>query len=277
MVVGVITTATIDSDRPEQSREVVSCFSAIVTVEKIILSSSMAQSSTSSLVAPRSRRSSSVWDYEQSVMFGQYREDLADFALTEARKLQHLHTGDSSQKRLQRQSAMQREALKKVRRWLPLWRWLRAFCQFGGDLVFFATLAVTLAVLSFLMDNIVHQLMHCKWQYKAVVGQIAFTFCFVSFLFAVRHFLTHDLTDIFALNYAFWVLYMLVLVLISATITRYFSPQAAGSGVSEMKVILRGVTLKGTEHQAAKVIHFLTYFLLFRVPVAENAANKDSR
>ncbi|XP_017482640.1 PREDICTED: chloride channel protein 2-like [Rhagoletis zephyria] len=70
------------------------------------------------------------------------------------------------------------------------------------------------------MDNIVHQLMH------------------------FRHFLTHDLTDIFALNYAFWVLYMLVLVLISATITRYFSPQAAGSGVSEMKVILRGVTLK---------------------------------
>ena len=31
----------------------------------------------------RPRRRSSVFDYEQSLMFGQYREDLADFALTQ--------------------------------------------------------------------------------------------------------------------------------------------------------------------------------------------------
>lgn len=49
------------------------------------------------------------------------------------------------------------------------------------------------------------------------------------------------------------------MILISAFITQAFSPQAGGSGISEMKVILRGVVLKGNIHQKMNVnlFHFL--------------------
>lgn len=46
--------------------------------------------------------------------------------------------------------------------------------------------------------------------------------------------------------YLLWNLYMISLVTTSALICRKMSPQAAGSGIGEMKVILRGVVLKGT-------------------------------
>lgn len=34
------------------------------------------------------------------------------------------------------------------------------------------------------------------------------------------------------------------MVMIAAMVTRYISPQAAGSGVAEMKVVIRGVVIK---------------------------------
>lgn len=41
-----------------------------------------------------------------------------------------------------------------------------------------------------------------------------------------------------------WTGYSASLVMVAAIITRYVSPQAAGSGVAEMKVIIRGVVIK---------------------------------
>lgn len=46
------------------------------------------------------------------------------------------------------------------------------------------------------------------------------------------------------LGYTVWTGYGSLLVLAAAIITRYVSPQAAGSGVAEMKVIIRGVVIK---------------------------------
>lgn len=43
-------------------------------------------SKRNSMERPRRRRSS-IMDYEQSLMFGAYREDLASFAFTQAGKL----------------------------------------------------------------------------------------------------------------------------------------------------------------------------------------------
>lgn len=45
-------------------------------------------------------------------------------------------------------------------------------------------------------------------------------------------------------GYLVWTGYSTGLVMIAAIITRYISPQAAGSGVAEMKVIIRGVVIK---------------------------------
>lgn len=140
---------------------IVQTWSELFVCERMPSSGSANMQLPTSIVT-RTRRSSSVWDYEQSLMFGQYREDLANFAQTEARKLKQLRE-DSSRKRLnQRKEVKRKEALTRVRRW-PFWRWIKAFCQFGGDMVFFTTLAVTLAILSFLMDIIVHEFMHCKF------------------------------------------------------------------------------------------------------------------
>ncbi|KAG8429002.1 hypothetical protein GDO86_018580, partial [Hymenochirus boettgeri] len=45
------------------------------------------------------------------------------------------------------------------------------------------------------------------------------------------------------LQYFSWVLYHMLLMIVSAGVAKYMSPQAAGSGIPEIKVTLRGVVL----------------------------------
>ncbi|GCB77650.1 hypothetical protein scyTo_0021120, partial [Scyliorhinus torazame] len=45
------------------------------------------------------------------------------------------------------------------------------------------------------------------------------------------------------LQYFSWVLYHVILTMVSAGVAKYISPQAAGSGIPELKVTLRGVVL----------------------------------
>lgn len=45
-------------------------------------------------------------------------------------------------------------------------------------------------------------------------------------------------------GYLIWTGHAVLLIMIAACTTRYISPQAAGSGVAEMKVIIRGVVIK---------------------------------
>lgn len=61
----------------------------------------------------------------------------------------------------------------------------------------------------------------------------------------MRDYLTNKLTTVFFYSLALWILFTVLMVLASAAVTRFLAPQAAGSGVSEMKVVLRGVVLKG--------------------------------
>lgn len=44
--------------------------------------------------------------------------------------------------------------------------------------------------------------------------------------------------------FGIWTVHSVTLVMISACIVRYVSPQSAGAGVAEMKVIIRGVVIK---------------------------------
>lgn len=48
----------------------------------------------------------------------------------------------------------------------------------------------------------------------------------------------------FTLAYLVWVGYVVGLILLSAVCAHYIAPQAIGSGIPEMKTILRGVILK---------------------------------
>ena len=90
------------------------------------------------------RRRSSILNYEQSVVFGAYREDLAAFALTQAEKLAQLSEGRGKD-----------EASEKHKDSLCL-KVIRKIFKYGGDMIFFSVLATTLAILSFTMDIVVH-------------------------------------------------------------------------------------------------------------------------
>ena len=48
----------------------------------------------------------------------------------------------------------------------------------------------------------------------------------------------------YASTYAVWTIYAVTLVELSALFVHYVAPQAIGSGIPEMKTILRGVILK---------------------------------
>jgi H+/Cl- antiporter ClcA len=52
--------------------------------------------------------------------------------------------------------------------------------------------------------------------------------------------------------YLIWTGHAVLLIMIAACTTRYISPQAAGSGVAEMKVIIRGVVIK--EYLSARTL-----------------------
>ena len=116
------------------------CFAIVIC----IFFSKMAYSSSSN--DRHRRRRSSVLDYEQSLMFGQYREDLANFALTQAEKLTQLSEEKRNKLKEHKSDKLVRKSFK---------------C--GGDMIFFSTLAITLATLSFTIDIVVHSFFDCKF------------------------------------------------------------------------------------------------------------------
>ena len=86
-------------------------------------------------------------------MFGQYREDLANFALTQAEKLTQLQ-GDRRNK--------DDTASTNIKSQSKIVVLLRKIFKCGGDMIFFSVLAITLATLSFSIDIFVHWFFDCK-------------------------------------------------------------------------------------------------------------------
>lgn len=67
---------------------------------------------------------------------------------------------------------------------------------------------------------------------------------FVHFNYAARIWLYRDLTSQPYTQYFAWVSLPVCLILFSAGFVHLIAPQSIGSGIPEMKTILRGVTLK---------------------------------
>lgn len=99
------------------------------------------------------RRRSSVMDYEQSLMFGQYREQLANFASIQSQKLDQLR--EERQKNTNKNKNVKLSFVKNVKQKL-----IKAV-QSGGDWILLAILAVIVACLSFIMDIIIHICFKC--------------------------------------------------------------------------------------------------------------------
>lgn len=89
----------------------------------------------------------------------------------------------------------------------------------GGDHVFLLLLGVSMALISFFMDYTIHM---CQ---------------------EAHFFLYKELHDYTILQFLTWVSFPLVFIIFSVGFVNIVAPQAIGSGIPEMKTILRGVKL----------------------------------
>uniref|UniRef100_UPI00398E4F1A chloride channel protein ClC-Kb-like n=1 Tax=Pristiophorus japonicus TaxID=55135 RepID=UPI00398E4F1A len=91
--------------------------------------------------------------------------------------------------------------------------------KFGEDWIFLFLLGMFMATISFTLDVIISKFQRANlWVYDTLENY--------------RY-----------LQYFSWVLYHVILTMVSAGVAKYISPQAAGSGIPELKVTLRGVVL----------------------------------
>ena len=101
--------------------------------------------------------------------------------------------------------------------------WKHTFAKLGEDWVFLAVLGIVMAIISYIMDYGIAQCGASRMKlYKIVKEQ--------------NH---HILVQFLA-----WCVLPIFLVLFSAGFVHLVAPQAIGSGIPEMKTIMRGVVLK---------------------------------
>nr|XP_042904243.1 chloride channel protein 2 isoform X2 [Parasteatoda tepidariorum] len=175
-----------------------------------------------SVIASRTKitmgdRERAALGYEHTLMFGQYREDLGEYARLEASRLKSLEKlRKKEEKRRQKELKPYRNAIH--RKLVGFWQ--NTFARLGEDWFFLAFLGVISSLLSFSMDYCISMCQKSRiWLYR-------------------------DLTAHPFLQYLAWVALPMCLILFSAGFVHIMAPQAIGSGIPEMKTILRGVVLK---------------------------------
>ncbi|XP_012539647.1 chloride channel protein 2 isoform X2 [Monomorium pharaonis] len=155
------------------------------------------------------------------LMYGRYTKDLGEYAKEEARKLKY------QEKARRKYDKTRAEDLRKSRG--PLCRKLLALLAFawkhtgarlGEDWIFLALLGIIMALISYAMDRGISMCNNARiWLYQ-------------------------DLSTHPAFKYLAWVSMPVCLILFSAGFVHIVAPQSIGSGIPEMKTILRGVALK---------------------------------
>ncbi|CAK6966197.1 chloride channel protein 1 [Scomber scombrus] len=183
--------------------------------------------------------------YQQTLLYGEYREQLGNFARREAARLlterqwrrqagdntaarkghgrRHhhhhhhhpvnleSHHSHSSSKKPRPYSKCQ-DCLARVRRYIVT--------KLGEDWIFLVLLGLTMALVSWSMDyTSAKSLQAYKWIHGELKGNVL-------------------------LQYLAWVTYPMILVMFASLFCHLVSPQAIGSGIPELKTILRGVVLK---------------------------------
>ncbi|XP_075572380.1 chloride channel protein 2 [Pelecanus crispus] len=161
--------------------------------------------------------------YEQTLMYGRYTQDLGTFAKDEAARLRlQQGQGEGGTPRPRRPS----ELLEYTQGRCAPCRVCALQCQrfliskVGEDWIFLILLGLVMALVSWAMDFAIATCLQAqKWMYGGLDTNVL-------------------------LQYLAWVTYPTVLITFSAGFTQILAPQAVGSGIPEMKTILRGVVLK---------------------------------
>ncbi|KAM7160858.1 chloride channel protein 2 isoform 2-T2 [Macrochelys suwanniensis] len=161
--------------------------------------------------------------YEQTLMYGRYTQDLGAFAKDEAARIRRQQ---ERWKAFPKEPARGPELLEYDQSRCARCRICTVRCQkfliskVGEDWIFLILLGLLMALVSWAMDFAIATCLQAqKWMYGGLD------------------------TNIF-LQYMAWITYPVVLITFSAGFTQILAPQAVGSGIPEMKTILRGVVLK---------------------------------
>uniref|UniRef100_A0A8D3D4M9 Chloride channel protein 2 n=1 Tax=Scophthalmus maximus TaxID=52904 RepID=A0A8D3D4M9_SCOMX len=160
-------------------------------------------------------------------MYGRYTQDLGVYAKEEAARLRDGAVRDGGG--LRRNTSVRTRAadlLEYEKDRCAKCQLCASRCQkflisrVGEDWIFLILLGLLMALVSWVMD---YAIAFCQEAQKWMYG---------------------GLDSNMLLQYIAWVTYPVVLITFSAGFTQILSPQAVGSGIPEMKTILRGVVLK---------------------------------
>uniref|UniRef100_A0A8C5RBU8 Chloride voltage-gated channel 1 n=1 Tax=Leptobrachium leishanense TaxID=445787 RepID=A0A8C5RBU8_9ANUR len=151
--------------------------------------------------------------YQHTLTYGHYTEELSQFARKEAAKLLQEEQTATKPPDVKTECYSKYQAcLQSVKRYIIL--------RLGEDWIFLVLLGLVMALVSWSMD------------YASAKSLQAYRWMYLS--------LGHNVW----LQYLAWVSFPLILILFAAVFCHLVSPQAIGSGIPELKVILRGVVLK---------------------------------
>ncbi|XP_052373260.1 chloride channel protein 2-like isoform X2 [Oncorhynchus keta] len=160
--------------------------------------------------------------YEQTLMYGRYTQELGAYAKEEAARLRE----EGGWRRSVRERSRSLELLEYDRSRCAKCRICTVRCQkflisrVGEDWIFLILLGLFMALVSWVVDFAIAICLQAqKWMYGGLESNVF-------------------------LQYLAWVTYPVVLITFSAGFTQILAPQAVGSGIPEMKTILRGVVLK---------------------------------
>ncbi|XP_061588282.1 chloride channel protein 2a [Cololabis saira] len=165
--------------------------------------------------------------YQQTLMYGRYTQELGAYAKEEAARLRDGGVRDGSG--LRRNTSVRSRAadlLEYDKDPCTKCQSCASRCQkflisrVGEDWIFLILLGLLMALVSWVMD---YAIAFCQEAQKWMYG---------------------GLDSNMLLQYIAWVTYPVVLITFSAGFTQILAPQAVGSGIPEMKTILRGVVLK---------------------------------
>ncbi|XP_029070490.1 chloride channel protein 2 isoform X2 [Monodon monoceros] len=161
--------------------------------------------------------------YEQTLMYGRYTQDLGAFAKEEAARIR---LGGPEPWRGPPSPRAAPELLEYGQSRCTRCRICTVHChkflvsRVGEDWIFLVLLGLLMALVSWAMDYAIAACLQAQ------------------------QWMSRGLNTNLLLQYLAWVTYPVVLITFSAGFTQILAPQAVGSGIPEMKTILRGVVLK---------------------------------
>ncbi|KAI5281654.1 chloride channel protein 2 isoform X1 [Manis pentadactyla] len=161
--------------------------------------------------------------YEQTLMYGRYTQDLGAFAKEEAARIRLAGTESWRGPPSPRAPP---ELLEYGQSRCARCRICSVHChkflvsRVGEDWIFLVLLGLLMALVSWVMDYAIAACLQAQ------------------------QWMSRGLNTSILLQYLAWVTYPIVLITFSAGFTQILAPQAVGSGIPEMKTILRGVVLK---------------------------------